>query len=57
MRGFGYFKSVSRFCTAYDKQRDYFRYRARPKESIPLAVQRCMFRQRFGSLQYMLIAV
>jgi hypothetical protein len=26
-RGFGSFESASRFCQAFDEQRDYFRYR------------------------------
>ncbi len=56
MRGFGNFESASRFCTAFDEQRDYFRYRARPKEKVPLSEQRRMFRQRFGALQYLLMA-
>jgi putative transposase len=56
MRGFGSFESAARFCSAYDEQRDYFRYRTKPKEMIPLAEQREMFRQRFGALQYLLMA-
>lgn len=56
MRSFGSFASTSRFCTAFDEQRDYFRYRTEPKQKIPLAEQRRIFRQRFGALQYMLIA-
>jgi putative transposase len=35
MRGFGNFDSASRFCSAYDEQRDYFRYRTRPQEEAP----------------------
>jgi transposase-like protein len=56
MRGFGCFESASRFCRAYDEQRDYFRYRTRPKQTVPLAEQRRMFRQRFGALQSWLMA-
>lgn len=56
MRGFGSFESASRFCSAYDEQRQYFRYRSRPKEKVPLSEQRQMFRQRFGALQYLLMA-
>ena len=51
MRGFGSFVSASRFCRAFDEQRDYFRYRTTPKETIPLAEQRRMFRQRLNALQ------
>ncbi len=56
MRGFGSFESASRFCSAFDEQRDYFRYRTRPKQRVPLPEQRRMFRQRFGALQYLLMA-
>jgi putative transposase len=56
MRGFGSFDSASRFCRAFDEQRDYFRYRSRPKEKVPLSEQRLMFRQRFGALEYLLMA-
>ncbi len=54
MRGFGNVGSASRFCSAFDEQRDYFRYRTRPKEKVPLSEQRRMFRQRFGALQHAL---
>ncbi len=56
MRGFGNLESATRFCSAFDEQRDYFRYRTRPKQSVPLPKQRQMFRQRFGALQYLLMA-
>jgi putative transposase len=55
MRGFGSFESASRFCRAFDEQHNYFRYRTKPKETIPLAEQRQMFRQRFGALQYLMM--
>ena len=54
--GFGSFESASRFCSAYDEQRDYFRYRTTPKETIPLAKQRKMFRQRLELLESLLLA-
>ena len=56
MRGFGSFDAASCFCRAFDEQRDYFRYRSKPKEKVPLREQRRMFRQRFGALQSVLIA-
>jgi putative transposase len=56
MRGFGSFESASRFCQAFDEQRDYFRYRTKPRETVPLPEQRRMFRQRFDALQYLLMA-
>ena len=56
MRRFGSFESASRFCRAFDEQRNYFRYRTKPKETIPLAEQRQMFRERFGALQYLMVS-
>jgi transposase-like protein len=56
MRGFGSFQSASRFCRAYDEQRNYFRYRSKPKEKVTLPEQRRIFRQRFGALQYLMLA-
>ena len=56
MRGFGSFEGASRFCTAFDEQRDYFRYRAKAKEKISLSEQRRLFGERFGALQYLLMA-
>lgn len=55
MRGFGSFEAAARFCRAFDEQRDYFRYRTKPKETIPLAEQRKVFRQRFGVLESLLL--
>jgi len=55
MRGFGSFKSASRFCQAFDEQRDYFRYRTRPKQQVPLEQQRRQFRQKLGALQYLMM--
>src|SRR6478736_10175229 len=43
MRGFGNFEATSRFCRAFDEQRQYFRYRSKSKETIPLSEQRQMF--------------
>jgi transposase-like protein len=56
MRGFSSFESASQFCRAFDEQRNYFRYRTAPKETIPLAEQRWMFRQRFDALQSWLMS-
>lgn len=56
MRGFGSFESASRFCSAFDEQRDYFRNRVKPKEKLSLPEQRKMFRQRFGALQHIMMA-
>jgi len=56
MRGFGNFVSASRFCSAYDEQRQYFRYRTKAKEKVPLPDQRRLFRERFGALQHLVMA-
>lgn len=55
MRGFGNVQSASRFCSAFDEQRDYFRYQSRSKQIVPLAEQRLIFRQRFSALRYLLM--
>ena len=54
-RGFGSFEAASRFCSAFDEQRHYFRYRAKAKETVSLAKQRLMFHQRFGALQNLMM--
>src|SRR5205814_8987518 len=56
MRGFGSFESAARFCRAFDEQRDYFRYRTRPQQQVALTEQRRLFRQRWGVLQFLLLA-
>lgn len=54
MRGFGSFEAAARFCRAYDEQRQYFRYRSKPKDKVPLPEQRQLFRQRFDALEDLL---
>jgi transposase-like protein len=56
MRGFGNFDAASRFCSAYDEQRQYFRHQTKPNERLPLSEQRRLFRERFGALQNLLMA-
>ena len=56
MRGFGSFESASRFCQAFDEQRDYFRSRTTMGETVPLAQQRQLFQERFALLQSLLLA-
>lgn len=56
MRGFGSFKSACRFCSAYDEQRNYFRYQTKAKEKVYLPEQRRLFQERFSALQNMLMA-
>jgi hypothetical protein len=56
MRGFGSFESAARFCPAADEVRHYFRYRKRMGETVRLAEQRRVFRQRWDALQAGLMA-
>ncbi len=56
MRGFGSFESASRFCQAFDEQRDFFRSRTTMGETVPLAQQRHLFQERFALLQSLLLA-
>ena len=51
MGGFKSFESAKRFCSAYDEQRNYFRYRAYADEPVPLWKQRSLFWQRFSALR------
>src|ERR687884_1782070 len=46
MRGFGSFEAAARFCTAHDELRDYFRSRKTMGETVSLAAQRRLFRDR-----------
>ena len=50
MLGFGNFESASRFCTAFDEVRHYFRVRHRGEAHVPLAEQRQLFVGRWRSL-------
>ena len=56
MRGFGSFAAAARFCTAHDELRDYFRYRQRMGETVPLVTRRQMFRDRWAVLMTLLAA-
>jgi transposase-like protein len=57
MHGFGNFESAARFCQAFDEVRQYFRYRHTPQETMPLAQQRQLFRERFVSLHELMVVV
>ena len=50
MRGFGSFASATRFCSAFDELRQYFRIRLRQGAHIPLGEQRRLFLTRWRSL-------
>ena len=51
MGGFKSFASAKRFCSAYDEQRNYFRYRAYADEPVSLSKQRSLYWQRFIALR------
>jgi putative transposase len=48
MRGFGSFTSAARFCRAFDEIRQFFRCRSAIGQSVSLAQQRDLFRQRLN---------
>ena len=50
MLGFGNFESASRFCTAFDELRQYFRVRRRGEAHVSLGEQRRLFLARWRSL-------
>jgi putative transposase len=51
MRGFKAFESASRFCRAFEEQRQYFRSREYRGESVPLVRQRSLFKMRYANLK------
>jgi putative transposase len=51
MRGFKAFESASRFCRAFEEQRQYFRSREYRGESLPLIRQRSLFKMRYVNLK------
>ena len=50
MLGFGSFDSASRFCSAFDELRQYFRVRRRGEDHVALAEQRRLFVTRWRLL-------
>ena len=56
MRGFGSFHAASRFCSAFDELRDYFRTRRTMVEVVPLAEQRRRCVERLAELDALLAA-
>jgi transposase-like protein len=56
MRGFKNFEAASRFCEAFEEQRDYFRTRTYRDEVVPLLRQRTLFKTRFEYLKKEFIA-
>lgn len=57
MRGFGNFVSAARFCRAFDELRHYFCPRSTMGETVSLAQQWWIFRERFVALQVLMAAV
>jgi putative transposase len=57
MCGFGNFVSAARFCRAFDELCQYFRPRHIERETMPLAHQRQLFRERVATLQELMVAV
>ena len=50
MRGFGSFASATRFCTAFEEQRQYFHARAWSGERASLAERRRRFQERWATV-------
>jgi len=57
MRGFGNVASAARFCQAFDEVRQFFRVRTTVKQTVSLAQQREVFRQRLGMLKTLALVV
>jgi len=50
MRGFGSFAPATRFCTAFEEQRQYFRTQTRSEKYVSLAERRRRFQDRWGAV-------
>jgi transposase-like protein len=55
MRGFGNVTSAPRFCRAFDEVRQFFRCRTTLGQSLSLAQQRDLFRQRLKNFNGMIL--
>ena len=56
MRGFGHFKSASRFCSAFEEIRQHFRFRSKMNEKVSLEKQRQLLIQNWDSLHSLFMA-
>jgi len=56
LRGFGSFTSASRFCAAFEEQRQYFRAATRSGEPVSLAERRRRFQERWAAVTAELVA-
>src|SRR5204862_1302120 len=55
MRGFGNFEAAARFCQAFEKVRQFFRFRTKMNQSVPLVQQRELVRQRLALLKTLVL--
>jgi len=55
MRGFGNFASAAQFCRAFDEVRQFFRFRTTIGQSVSLAQQRHLFRQRLDTFNTLVL--
>jgi transposase-like protein len=55
MRSFGSFASASPFCRAFDEVRQFFRFRTTIGQSLSLAQQRDLFRQRLDTFHALVL--
>ena len=56
MQGFGNVEAAARFCHAFEEVRYWFRPRQRMTQAVSLADKRCLFVERFATLQAMMLA-
>jgi hypothetical protein len=56
MRGFGSFTSAARISRTFDEVRQFFRFRVTKNQSVPLAQQRTLFRQRLEYFQALVLS-
>ena len=56
MRGFGSFTAAARFCRTFDEVRQFFRFRATIGQSVSLALQRDLFRQRLNAFTALILS-
>jgi putative transposase len=57
MRGFGNFVSAARFCRVVDEVRQFFRFRTTIGQSVSLALQRDLFRERLNAFNALIVSV
>ncbi|GHP00544.1 hypothetical protein KSF_105910 [Reticulibacter mediterranei] len=55
MRGFGNFVSATQFCRAFDEVRQFFRFRTTIRQSVSLAQQHDLFRERLNAFTTLIL--